>query len=456
MTCTKSRALHAAGLLLLSLAGVATCALAAATQDPPGEYSRPRDGEDPQIAVRAAQARVASARTAAAADPQALADALTTFGDALLHAHDYTGAGAAFAEALQITEQRSGPNGTQAFKPLRGLGYSLAGSGRHEEAIPYMERALTMARAEYGVFDPEQMDLRHELSNSLTKLGRKEEAVNHMFYTLRLAEKTYGEGDLRIAPEVCALGEWFAEIYQPAAARMAYQFALNIVAQSADADELAAVEPLRGLARTEMQVVSYPEFALRARGHQGTFAVDANGHRLSGPRKLTRDGEEALKRALKILDDHGQAAPRQQLIETLIQLGDWFQIKESPREALPYYQRAWTLMTVEHSQPAPAELSFPVRVFYPMPNIVARHAGSAPADAQFVQVEFTVDADGGVSAARIVQHDTKERFASQVLSAVREARFRPRFVAGQPVATAALTLREVLSVGATAQPAAGD
>jgi TonB family protein len=457
MTCTKSRALHAAGLLLLGFVGPgsAPCAHAAAGQNPPpGEYSRPRDGADPQIAVSAAQAQVANARSGAADDPQALADALTTLGDALLQARDYTGAETAYAEALQITEQRSGSNSTQTFKPLRGLGYSLAASGRDEEAIPYMERALTIARAEYGVFDPEQMDLLHALSDSLTALGRREEAGNHMFYTLRLAEKAYGEGDPRMAPAVCALGEWFAEIYRPAGARMAYQFALNIVTKSVGADDLAAVEPLRGFARTAMQVVSYPEFALRAKGHQGVFAVDATGHRLSGPRKLTPDGEEALKRALKILDAHGQAAPRQQLIDTLIQLGDWFQIKESPREALPYYQRAWTLMTVDRSQGAPAELSFPVRVFYPTPNIVVRRAGAAAADAQFVQVEFTVDADGGVSAARIVQHDTSERFAGQVLSAVRDARFRPRFVDGQPVATASMTLREVLSVSVPAQPAA--
>ena len=31
-------------------------------------------------------------------------------------------------------------------------------------------------------------------------------------------------------------------------------------------------------------------------------------------------------------------------IETLLQMGDWYQIKKSPREALSYYQRAWQLM----------------------------------------------------------------------------------------------------------------
>jgi TonB family protein len=89
-----------------------------------------------------------------------------------------------------------------------------------------------------------------------------------------------------------------------------------------------------------------------------------------------------------------------------------------------------------------------VRVFYPTPNIAAPRPVSATAarDAQFVEVEFDVDAAGGVSAARIVDHDTKQRFADQVLSAVRDARFRPKFVDGRPVATAAMSYREVLNV----------
>ena len=68
------------------------------------------------------------------------------------------------------------------------------------------------------------------------------------------------------------------------------------------------------------------------------------------PRKLNREGEHALQRALRILEaDPG--ASTQTLIETLIQMGDWYQIKKSPREALPYYQRAWQLIREAPSLP---------------------------------------------------------------------------------------------------------
>jgi TonB family protein len=447
-----SRAQTLIGLLLLYAAAPSCAAAAAPNPDQSQfEYSRPQAGKAPQLSVGAAQAQVTEARKHAADDPQALSDALSTLGDALLASRDYASAQSAYSEALQIAEQHEDLNDARTFAPLRGLGYVFAAMGRYDEAVPYLERALTVARSKYGVLNPEQIDLLHQLSYSLTAIGRADEAQKHLFYTLRLAEKTYGEGDPRVAPAICALGDFFTEVYRPLNARYTYKTALNIVTRSAGADELAAVEPLRGFAHIDMQVVSYPEFALRAKGTHGTFAVDAKGHTLSGPRKLTADGESALKRALEILDAHGKDAPRSELIDTLIQLGDWYQIKQSPREALPYYQRAWTLMTLDASLHATDAFGFPVRVFYPTPNIAAPSAGGAAHEAHFVEVEFDVDADGGVSAARIVDHDTTQRFADQVLSAVRDARYRPRFVDGQPVATAALSYRQVLSVSAAGE-----
>jgi protein TonB len=60
-----------------------------------------------------------------------------------------------------------------------------------------------------------------------------------------------------------------------------------------------------------------------------------------------------------------------------------------------------------------------------------------------VQVEFTVAADGSVQDARIVDHDTNEKYAQQIFDAVRAARFRPKFVEGHAVAATGIAYREV-------------
>jgi TonB family protein len=164
---------------------------------------------------------------------------------------------------------------------------------------------------------------------------------------------------------------------------------------------------------------------------------------------LNPEGEEALKRALRIVEADPEASP-QTRIEPLLQMGDWYQIKKLPREALPYYQRAWQVSRAEPSAPISANttLDVPVRVYYPTPQIVA-DVPAEHAEENYVQVEFTVAADGSVQDARIVDRDTSDRYAQEIFDAVRASRFRPKFVDGQAVAVVGITYREVFWAGET-------
>jgi hypothetical protein len=149
-----------------------------------------------------------------------------------------------------------------------------------------------------------------------------------------------------------------------------------------------------------------------------------------------------LKRALRIVEADPAASP-QTRIETLIQMGDWYQIKKRPREALPYYQRAWHLSRTAPSAPSSANttLNVPVRVYYPTPQIVSDALPAHAAEVQSHSVQ--VAADGSVRDARIVDHDTSEQHAQEIFNAVRAARFRPKFVDGQAVDAKGITYREV-------------
>jgi TonB family protein len=84
-------------------------------------------------------------------------------------------------------------------------------------------------------------------------------------------------------------------------------------------------------------------------------------------------------------------------------------------------------------------------VYYPTPQIVVEVPAVSAEETQshYVQVEFTVDADGSVRDARIVDHDTREKYAQEIFDAVRAARFRPKFIDGQAVAAPGITYREV-------------
>jgi TonB family protein len=211
---------------------------------------------------------------------------------------------------------------------------------------------------------------------------------------------------------------------------MTFNAALSIVGATDSWTDPTIVEPLRGIARTYMRMMSYPDAWLQPAWAKG---------------RLKREGEYALERALRILDADPSATPETR-IETLIQMGDWRQIEKSPREALTFYQRAWELIrtTPNLSDAVATALNAPMRVYYPTPGIVAH----VPAHAEkmrphYVQVDFTVAADGSVMDARIVDHDASDRYARDILDAVRHSRFRPKFVDGQAAPTPGITYREI-------------
>jgi tetratricopeptide (TPR) repeat protein len=422
--------------------------------------------EHVQTTIESALARVSAARSSAAADPLALEQALTALGDAYLSANQYAPAEVAYREAVQSAEQHGGPETVRALAPLTGLGTTFARAGHHADAIPLLQRAVAITRAQLGMFDMRQQDVLKTLAGSLTALDRQTEAQDAMVYRVRVAEKKYGEGNPKVIPWLCDLGNWFVDIGKTPEARMTFYTALNIVGTTESLEAPIIVEPLRGIARAWMLRPSYPddwrrpprpalcppiqdnplvppECVAARRDSIGRLAVE--------PRKLHQEGEDALKRALRIVESDPDS-PAQTRIETLIQMGDWYQIKKAPREALTYYQRAWQLIRTTPKLPdsAATALNVPLRVYYPTPQIVAgvpTQVAAVDTESHYVQTEFTVNADGSVRDARIVEHDTRDRYARDILKAVSESLFRPKFVDGQAVAATGITYREVFWTG---------
>jgi len=422
--------------------------------------------EHVQTTVEGALTRVSAARASADADPLAVEEALTALGNAYLEANQYASAEAAYAEAVRSAEEHGGRETQRVLAPLTGLGTTRAKAGHHHDAVPLLERAVAITRAQLGMFDLRQQDALKTLAGSLTALGRQVEAQDAMVYRVRVAEKTYGEGNPRVIPSLCDFGNWFVDIGKTAEARMTFQVALNIVGTSDALNAPIIVEPLRGIARAHMLRPSYPDDWRRPRHPaigcngltRGIVAVDCgtpsrgtDGRLVVEPRSLNPEGEHALQRALRILDSDPDS-PAQTRIETLIQMGDWYQIKEAPREALPYYQRAWQLIRATPKLPesTATALNVPLRVYYPTPQIVANvptQVAAVDTQSHSVQLEFSVAADGSVRDARIVEQDTRDLYARDILKAVRESLFRPKFVDGQPVAATGITYREVFWTG---------
>ncbi len=417
------------------------------------EYWAQFDKRDWAAAIKAAEELVAQLR-ADGAPPLELAEALSLLGNAQFGSADYVSAEQSFVTALELTETHGGAMSGALLEPLRGLGYTLAQSGRHEEAVEPLERALRIAHRQLGLFDIGQQGLLRQLAKSLSTLGRVEDAEQHMSYLERVAVQTYGADDPRVSPVLCIVGQWRSEVGRFETARDTYRRALQIIERKLGKSHLAAIEPLRGIASTYTQELYYSTLGLPVARERA--ATDAAGRSKPTeplhPRHLPSEGEKALERALKIAESQTDA-PLGTHAQVLIALADWRQLKQQKNAAFPLYQRAAALMARAREGATPdAEtaqtlelLSFPVRLYYAKPWAATRNL-TAPrelVDEEFVEVEFTVTRAGEVADLRVVERSGSERQAEDTIEAMRAARYRPKFVAGEAVDTPGVRYREV-------------
>jgi TonB family protein len=449
------------------LAGLPAAPAADAPRRPEAqqEYWAQVDRKDWSAAIAAGEQLVAAARAREPQEPLVLAEALSLLGNAQFGAKDYIAAEKAFTESVQTVEQHAGGASAKLLDPLRGLGYTLAAAGRHNEAVPPLERAVLIDRRSHGLYDIGQQNILRQLAESLSKLGRADDAERHIMYLLQLSERVYGRRDPRQVPILCFVGGWRADGGDFVGARAIYRHALALVDQKLGPKDPAAIEPLRALAGSYTQELYYSTLGIKTQGPRMPTDADgaSNESKLLNPRYLGNEGADGLERAMRILEAQ-PASAHDTLVATLIQTGDWYQIKHQPEKALPYYRRAaalnatlsgatatapaetaTTMTTTTAATSEPAPLSFPVRVYYPSPTRITRTTllPAEQVDERFVAVQFTVTNSGEVSDAKVTGASGTPREVSETLQAIRAARFRPKFVKGEPVATAGMTNREV-------------
>jgi TonB family protein len=443
-------------LCIVTIAALLMASAVPATQQPAvahpasqQEFWAQFDKADWEGAVAAAERLVAEERGRSGVQPTQLADALNLLGSAQLKKGDYSGAEASFTESLTTLERSVGRTNGSLVEPLRGIGYTLAAAGRHQEALPHLERALLVAHHSFGLFDMGQQGILVALATSLTLTGQPNEAQRHMQYLLRAAQSTYGARDPRTAPVLCVIGDWYADLGVFSTARAYFREAIDVVQRKLGKNDPALIEPLRALARSYTQ-----ELYLATRGTRVSADSDATDARANA-KVLANDGERALEQALQILEQ-SPASAHDSLGATLVQLGDWYQTKQLPDKALPHYRRAWTtIAALEQSADGTVKaFNVPAMLYYPTPLLATRNqrAPATQIDIFFVQVEFTVAPDGTVKDARAVESDATQRQVADTLGAIRAARFRPKFVNGEPVETTSVTYRETFRI--RKQPAA--
>ena len=382
-----------------------------------------------------------------------LVNPLVNLATTQLRLKDYSGAEAGYKRAVKIVETKQGGFSHEIIKPLYGLGMTYSAAGDYAASTDALKRAVDVSRKIDGLFNAGQLELLDPLIAGYTAMNSMEDAQREQQYALSIAETTYGKNDPRIMPALDRTALWLEAQGRFTTARQVHARALDIARKAGGDSDLRLVTPLRGIARTYRLEYVYgperPEAALddptSIGGVANPGASPASATGVSSTSVLNPDGEHALEAALKVLDAHpgeGSAARAQ----TLLELGDWNIIAGSFRDAIATYREAWKALG-EPGAPGTAALETPAPVFYRAPTI-ARPPRTDPDKytQHYAEIEFTVTAEGRVRDAKVGASDVSEANGKTVLGAVKRARYRPRFVNGEPAETPGVRYKETIYV----------
>jgi hypothetical protein len=274
------------------------------------------------------------------------------------------------------------------------------------------------------------------------------DAEKEQQYALRVAESAYGKSDMRMLKPLDRYGRWLEQLGRYTTARLLYARALTIAEQSGGRGSVLAVEPLQGIARTyRLEFVNGAEEMPSAPDpfSANDLPVVADGQRLNP------DGERALRLALTAIDKNAPVDHRKRG-ETLVELGDWYTSAGALGKGADVYREAWKDLAQVN---ATALLEQPRLLAYRAPPSSVKRSRLDPDDAEerYCEVSYTVTKDGRTDNVQLVSSDAAESTQKTVVSAMKKARYAPRFENGEPVDTADVKWRERLLIKVKQQSA---
>ncbi|MBB6091756.1 tetratricopeptide (TPR) repeat protein [Povalibacter uvarum] len=389
------------------------------------------------------------------AHPHAGADAVEPDATALMELgrlqyaqREFASAQVSFSRAVEQIERAHDPLASELIEPLVALGDAQVGAGRFEQASQSFARAVSIVRREGGVNDARQLVPLEKMADAQAFSGQMQAAAGSLKYFERVSEATYGaqsrpfgEKLTRVADRLCQFGFYFD-------GRSRHRRALGIL----DGADTAEIDALRSTARCNLYEISafaivtpaqLPEQLRGVAGRPQHFNADSTSFRTNVVRLMRYESEQALTRAAR-LALASETMPASEKVQVLLEAGDWFQMRDHVRTARGYYEQVLLLMRTGDDARTTL-LSSPVMLMYAPPplSLLNEFERSEATTRRFVVAQFEVRADGRVQSERVIARDATKTMVDETLSALRAARYRPRFVNGKPEDTLKVTYRQI-------------
>ena len=286
--------------------------------------------------------------------------------------------------------------------PYRGLAQVFVRSGRSPEALTVLEHAQHISQRNYGLFNVGQTIILDEMSEAYVTAGDTRSAQDIQQERLNIGLRRFGEDDLDLIPFRYHLAEYYALSRMHGRAREQYEDVIEIQESHLVRYSGDLLKPLRELVRIDI---------------------------------LSGNSSSARRRLQEILE-LGEAIPAMERARSLAVLGDWALTNGQLATGLSHYRDADAVLAGDEGSRAVELFSSPALInFIPPPSPVDRTGGSAPYEWGAISADFEISAEGRARNVQIVAATPPGLMDARYRARLMESYFRPRLVAGEPIAT---------------------
>lgn len=314
---------------------------------------------------------------------------------------------ASYLQAIDALQTTEGEFTLSLVSPYRGLGRAYIKAGRYPEAITTLETARTISQRNLGLFNVEQSPLLDDITTAYLGLGDTRKAQDIQLERLDNAVRRYGADDQRVIPFRYVLADYYQRSRELDSARQQYTDVLKTQESQLGPEHPGLLSPLRQLVRIDLLTSQ-------------TQAGDAHARLVSVLQQ--NPNTDAIERG-----------------ESLATLGDWAIVANDMTAARDWYKQAWEAFSSKPGFDTAAAFAKPEMIDFIAPlNSVDRGAKSKlPYAWAEIGFDFDVSADGRPQHVHAVRAEgaPPSEFESRYSRRLRETHFRPRLVAGEPVAT---------------------
>ena len=367
-----------------------------------------------------------------------------------------------YLTSIRTMEREHGAFHPDLAEELTGLGLTLQQQGRHQEALEVFNRSLYISRANWGLDDAGQLPILENIIQSNHAINDRDALDQNYQYLYWVNSRLYGSDDIHLLPILERAGNWNLhaaedEEEQMRRARLQrglehFARAVAITANHYGPEDRRMIEPLYNYAYANYRVYSLLISGRERESRLDMAMENTRRERYAGTQESTGEScpcYSAGKNAIMHIININRATPdagTDAVARALIHLGDWDLLFGRRVAAIRQYAEAYALMQEDAAEEAALLMGQPRRLPDFQPAALTRVQESA---GQLPQVSALLDItrSGRPRNIRIVEANPADDISLQrrAKRIIKATRYRPRFEAGQAVATSDLNDHYVLN-----------